>query len=237
MYILSYLILYFQTVTSQCNIYCFTHIVMCIQVKQINLKQYERAVDCRKGKGLTGIKWLEKSGIHTSPERCLISVALRVGSKSLYTDEPFTLRLITLSILHFQNRLLCRMLALHEQFRTPCFTAWHLVRTVRLTGIHTSRNFRLKDFPIQIMQRVQLQFSHCLTNRKMLGLKVTSVWELHATKPTVGRWLTSGHHLSAQFLWCLFHTAVPGQWTLTSWACWIHVEQSVTKIVLIGCST
>ncbi len=36
LYILSYLVLYFQTVTSQCNIYCFTHIVMHTQVKQIN---------------------------------------------------------------------------------------------------------------------------------------------------------------------------------------------------------
>lgn len=62
MYILSYLILSFQTVTSQCNIYCFTHIVMCIQVKQINLKQYECAVDCRKRQGfnrnkVTGEVW------------------------------------------------------------------------------------------------------------------------------------------------------------------------------------
>ncbi len=36
LYILSYLILYFQTVTSQCNIYYFTHIVMHMQVKQIH---------------------------------------------------------------------------------------------------------------------------------------------------------------------------------------------------------
>lgn len=141
LYILSYLILYFQTVTSQCNIYCFIHILMYIQVKQINLKQFywldesrsecERAVDCRKRQGfnrnkMTGEVW------HTYVTREMSDIC-RITSWQQKLINRWTTHIKINNTVNFKFSKMDYSAGCWPSMNSlghPCFTAWHLVRTL-----------------------------------------------------------------------------------------------------------